>query len=141
MNDNQPRNGSAKYRGARWFKADLHVHTIDDFPGGRANLPDGLSGSPEDPSVLSAYARVFLQGVVASGVQVVGLTPHCPRIGSDPGTSAVWKIVDEWNSADDDDRIPFREKIFAVFPGFEPNVNDGANGYCQIKSGLATLDE
>ena len=25
--------------GARWFKADLHIHTIDDFPGGRAKLP------------------------------------------------------------------------------------------------------
>ena len=114
--------------GARWFRADLHVHTIDDLPGGRAKMPDGLSGSLEDPAMLSAYARAFLQGVVASGVQVVGLTPHSPRIGSDPGTSAVWKIVDEWNSADDDDGIPFREKIFAVFPGFEPNVNDGANG-------------
>ncbi|MCY4165844.1 MAG: AAA family ATPase [Gammaproteobacteria bacterium] len=114
--------------GARWFKTDLHVHTIDDIPGGRAKMPDGLSDAPNTPKVLSAYARHFLRGVIASGVQVVGLTPHSPRVRTDTNTSAVWKIVEEWNSANDDDGIPFREKIFAVFPGFEPNVNDGANG-------------
>lgn len=114
--------------GARWFKTDLHVHTIDDALGGRAKMPADMTGDPTDPDVLTAYARRFLQGVAASGVQVVGLTPHSPRVGSDSGTSAVWRIVEEWNSANDDDGVPFREKIFALFPGFEPNVNDGANG-------------
>ena len=114
--------------GARWFKADLHIHTIDDHLGGRAGFPDGLSGDPTDPEVLSRYAKLFLKGLVASGVQVAGLTPHSPRAGSGPETSAVWKIVEEWNRGEDDDGVPFREKVFAVFPGFEPNVNDGASG-------------
>ena len=114
--------------GARWFKADLHVHTIDDHPGGRAELPAGLSGDPADPDVLSRYARLFLKSSIANGVQVIGLTPHSPRAGSTPETSAVWKIVDEWNHGDDDDGVPFREKIYAVFLGFEPNVDDGASG-------------
>ena len=114
--------------GARWFKADLHVHTIDDHPGGRAELPAALSGDPADPDVLSRYARLFLRSSVAAGVQVIGLTPHSPRAGNTPETSAVWKVVDEWNQGDDDDGIPFREKIYAVFPGFEPNVDDGASG-------------
>ena len=114
--------------GARWFKADLHVHTIDDHPGGRAELPAALSGDPADSDVLSRYARLFLRSSVAAGVQVIGLTPHSPRAGNTPETSAVWKIVDEWNQGDDDDGIPFREKIYAVFPGFEPNVDDGASG-------------
>ena len=114
--------------GARWFKTDLHIHTIDDHPGGRAVLPAGLSGDPADPDVLSRYARLFLRGSVANGVRVLGLTPHSPRAGSTPETSAVWKIVDEWNEGDDEDGIPFREKIYAVFPGFEPNVDDGASG-------------
>lgn len=114
--------------GARWFKADLHIHTVDDHAGGRARLPEGLAGEPTDPEVLSRYAKQFLKGLVASGVQVVGLTPHSPRAGSGPETSAVWHIVDEWNRGEDDDGVPFREKIYAVFPGFEPNVNDGANG-------------
>lgn len=114
--------------GARWFKADLHIHTLDDHLGGRARLPDTLPGQPEDPKVLSRYARLFLQGLVAKGVQVAGLTPHSVRTGSTPETSAVWRIVEEWNNGEDDDGVPFREKIYAVFPGFEPNVNDGSTG-------------
>ncbi len=115
--------------GARWFRADLHVHTIDDHPGGRADLPAELSGGdPAAPDVLARYAALFLRGAFANGVQVIGLTPHSPRTGSIPETSAVWSIVEEWNRGVDDDGIPFREKIYAVFPGFEPNVNDGANG-------------
>ena len=30
--------------GARWLKADLHIHTVDDLPGGRAKMPSGLDG-------------------------------------------------------------------------------------------------
>lgn len=117
-----------KIPGARWYKVDLHVHTIDDYAGGRVEMPDGLSSDPQDPQVQSGYARLFLQRVVANGVQVVGLTPHSPRAGAGPDTSAVWKIVEEWNCGLDDDGVPFREKVFAVFPGFEPNLNDGSNG-------------
>ena len=114
--------------GARWFKADLQVHTIDDRAGGRAKMPAGLSGDPADPVVLAGYARRFLQAAVKNGVQVIGLTPHAPRAGEGPETSAVWRIVEEWNAGDDDDGAPFREKIHAVFPGFEPSFNDGNAG-------------
>ena len=114
--------------GARWFKADLHLHTIDDHPGGKAKLPEGVNGTPEEPAAQSAYARCFLQRLVETGVQVAGLTPHSPRAGSGPDSSAVWRIVDEWNEGIDDDEIPFREKVYAVFPGFEINVNAGKKG-------------
>ncbi len=113
--------------GARWFKADLHVHTIDDHHGGRAKLPDGLSGDPSDPEVMRRYARRFLEAAVARGVQVIGLTPHSPRAGTGPEHSAAWAIVDEWNEGEHEG-VPFREKIFAVFPGFEPNINVGSKG-------------
>ena len=114
--------------GARWFKADLHIHTIDDSAGGRAKMPKGLLGDPYDPDILSKYAKIFLQGLIAKGVQIVGLTPHSPRMEYNSQISAVWTIVDEWNNGNDDDDIPFREKIYAVFPGFEPNIKDGATG-------------
>lgn len=114
--------------GAQWFRADLHVHTLDDHHGGNVKWPAGLNGNPTDPGMLKRYARAFLQGVVRSRIKVLGLTPHSTRTGSSPETSAVWHIVDAWNSDNDDDGTPFREKIFAVFPGFEPNVNDGGKG-------------
>ena len=114
--------------GARWFKADLHVHTIDDHADGRAKMPTGLSGDPADPQTLADYARRFLQTVVECGVQIVGLTPHSPRAGDGPETSAVWRIVEEWNEGTDDDGTPFREKIYAVFPGFEPSLRNGKEG-------------
>ena len=114
--------------GARWFKADLQVHTIDDHAGGRAKTPADLSGDPADPAVLERYARLFLQAAVKERVQVIGLTPHSPRAGEGPATSAVWRIVDEWNAGVDDDGAPFRKKIHSVFPGFEPSFNNGKKG-------------
>lgn len=114
--------------GARWFKGDLHLHTIDDRPGGRAKWPAGLSGEPGEPESLRAYARRFLQAAIANDVHVLGLTPHSPRGGSDSDTSAVWRIVDEWDTGSDDDGVAFRDKIYAVFPGFEPSFRDGKQG-------------
>ena len=112
----------------RWFKADLHIHTIDDLPGGRVKMPSGISVDPQSPETILAYARRFLQSAVERGVQVLGVTPHSPRVGTAGETSAVWRIVEEWNNGDDDDGVPFREKIYAVFPGFEPSLYDGKSG-------------
>jgi len=114
--------------GARWFKGDLHIHTIDDLDGGRAKMPHGISGDPKDPEVLGRYARSFLQGVIAKGIQVIALTPHSPRLGSGHEAGAVWKIIDEWNDGNDDDGVPFREKVYAIFPGFEPSLKNGSQG-------------
>jgi hypothetical protein len=114
--------------GARWLKADLHLHTIDDHPGAKAKMPSGISGELDNPAVLAAYARAFLTSAARTGMQVLGLTPHCPRAGAAPETSAVWHIVDAWNNASDDDGVPFREKIYAVFPGFEPTLKEGREG-------------
>ena len=114
--------------GARWFKADLHIHTIDDRPGGRAKLPAGVNGPADAVETIAAYARRFLQSAVAREVRVLGITPHAIRVGDDAATSAAWRIVEEWNSGSDSDGIPFREKIYAVFPGFEPSLKQGRNG-------------
>ena len=114
--------------GARWFKADLHIHTIDDHPGRRAKIPAGLNGPPGSEETIAAYARRFLQGAVRQGVRVLGVTPHSPRAGEGPETSAVWRIVEEWSGGIDDDGQPFHDKLYAVFPGFEPSFRDGASG-------------
>ena len=114
--------------GARWFKADLHVHTMDDLPSGRAGMPPGIDGPPASEGVISAYARSFLQGAVERRVQVLGVTPHSPRVADSAESSAVWRIVEEWSRGADDDGKPFREKIYAVFPGFEPCMRNGRSG-------------
>ena len=115
--------------GARWFKADLHVHTIDDMPGARAKMPPDLGASSDSDQTITDYARCFLRKAAERQVRVIGITPHSPR--AETGrvqASAVWRIVEEWNSGVDDDGTPFREKIFAVFPGFEPALNNGRSG-------------
>ena len=91
-------------------------------------MPSDISGELQDPRTIKAYARKFLQSAVERGVRVIGITPHSPRVGLSQETSAVWQIVEEWNSGIDDDRVPFREKVYAVFPGFEPSLKDGRSG-------------
>ena len=112
--------------GARWFKTDLHVHTVDDLPGGRAKMPPGLPGPVASEQAITAYARCFLKQAIERNVHVIALTPHSPRV--DAGTSVAWRVVEEWNAGVDDDGTPFRDKIYAVFPGFEPSLKDGKSG-------------
>ena len=125
------RNPSANWHqdvpGARWFKADLHVHTIDDYPGKKAKPPAGMQ-LPNTQAGIQEYAKRFLQVAVENGVQVLALTPHSPRFPSLHDQSAVWAIVNAWNDGDDDDGVPFRQKVYAVFPGFEPSVKQGSAG-------------
>lgn len=124
----RPTSGWDSVPGTRWFRADLHLHTLDDHPGGRAKLPAGVTGSPDAPGTVRAYARAFLRAAVAAGLGVLGVTPHAVRCGGAPESSAVWQIVETWNTDDDDDGVPFRDKIFAVFPGFEPSFREGKDG-------------
>ena len=114
--------------GARWFKTDLHVHTIDDLPGGRAKMPPGLPGPAASDQAITAYARCFLKKAVEHNVRVIALTPHSPRIDAGRQISAAWRIVEEWNAGMDDDGTPFRDKVYAVFPGFEPSLHNGRSG-------------
>ena len=114
--------------GTRWFKADLHIHTIDDMPGGRAKMPDSMGKYDRISDTILEYSHRFLQAAVDKGVQVLGITPHSPRMGDSNGDSAVWGIVDEWKNGKDENGRPFRDSIYAVFPGFEPSFNNGKDG-------------
>lgn len=91
-------------------------------------MPPDITGDPRSSDTITAYARCFLRSAVERGVQVLGVTPHSPRVGIAAEASAVWRIVEEWNSGVDHDNVPFRKKIYAVFPGFEPSLNDGRSG-------------
>lgn len=113
--------------GARWFRADLHIHTLDDYPGGRIHW-GGRATEPIDDALLSDYARATLKTAIARGVEVLGLTPHAVYCQGHEALSSVWRLVETWNSDSDDDGVPFRDKVYAVFPGFEPSLADGARG-------------
>jgi len=121
-------NWNREVPGTRWFKTDLHIHTMDDLPGKRIKMPPGITGPPESEETVAKYARRLLKCAIERGVQVLGLTPHSPRIGTTGDISAVWRIVEEWNNGVDDNDIPFRNQVYAVFPGFEPAFNDGQKG-------------
>ena len=110
--------------GARWFRADLHVHTLDDHPGGRIRW----SGQGVDEAAVRAYARELLDTAASLGIEVLGLTPHAIHVDTEETLSAVWTVVDTWNEGVADDGIPYRDKIYAVFPGFEASMADGARG-------------
>lgn len=110
--------------GTRWFRADLHIHTIDDPP---RELPADLSGERTNPAVLEGYARHVLDAAVAQGVEVLGLTPHSAYV--QVGVSAVLSVRDLWMTGTRaSDGRPYRDLIFAVYPGFEPNFQDGKHG-------------
>ena len=113
--------------GARWFKADLHIHTIDDHPG-RAKTPGAIKGDWTTEENVERYARLLLQAAAKRQVHVLGLTPHSARLGDNGDASAAWQIVEEWNHGVDDDGIPFHDKVYAVFPGFEPSLREGQGG-------------
>lgn len=110
--------------GTRWFRADLHLHTLDDP---YVDLPQGISGQRSDAAVLRAYAEAFLDAAIDQGIEVLGLTPHAASV--DHGVSAAWTIVETWLSGlQPASGRPYRDLIYAVYPGFEPNFADGNKG-------------
>jgi len=110
--------------GTRWFRADLHLHTLDDP---YIALPPGIDGERDAAPVLRAYAERFLDAAVAQGIEVLGLTPHAACIKA--GISAAWTIIETWeNGRQASSGRAYRDLIYVVYPGFEPSFADGNNG-------------
>ena len=128
--------------GTRWFRADLHLHTIDDPT---VQLPTGIEGERIDNVVRDAYAQRFLDSAVDQGIEVLGLTPHRAFMAS--GISSTLDIVELWKTGTHESSgRPYRELVYAVYPGFEPSFNDGNPGLhliwvqigsCRILSSIA----
>ena len=62
-------------------------------------MPPGLPGPAASQQAITAYARCFLKQAIERNVHVIALTPHSPRV--EAGTSAIWRIVEEWNTGVD----------------------------------------
>ena len=111
--------------GARWFRADLQVHTLDDHPGGRVRPQPG----PDvDESAAKAHATALLEAAVCAEVQVLGLTPHAVRCGGDGSASCLWETLTLWKDGQDSTGVDYRSRIYAVYGGFEVSVHDGRKG-------------
>lgn len=103
------------------------MHTIDDYPGGRISWGD-RAASPMDAGTIERYARRLLDTAIARGVEVIGLTPHAVYCDSQEDLSGVWRIVEVWSTETDESGVAYRDRIYAVFPGFEASMADGARG-------------
>ena len=89
--------------GARWFKADLHIHTIDDRPGGRAKLPAGVNGPADAAETIAAYARRFLR-LTGMDRELAGVAGRLSKLDDDlavaeQGLDAIVRTVDGGDDA------------------------------------------
>ena len=128
LNDKKAKVGNAKFLVRDGSKQIFISTLLMTIAGGGAKIPSCIRGAVDESTKIDDYATCFLRGAVKRGIQVLGVTPHSPRFGTSNDLSAVWKIVDKWNFAVDDDDVPFREKIYAIFPGFESSLKDGSSG-------------
>lgn len=87
-----------------------------------------MSGGAQREDATERYAHALLKAAISADIHVLGLTPHSARLDGGRGGSAVWTALDIWSNGVDAEGVPYRESIYAIFPGFEPSLNDGASG-------------
>jgi len=107
------------YKGMRWLKCDLHMHTPVD---GRHWCGDHLEAGCE-----AAAAKMFADACLQQGLDVVGITEH--NFLSKDFISHLQKAFDEIERE-------FKKKIY-MFPGFEieADVGKGMHVLCLFELG------
>jgi ABC-type lipoprotein export system ATPase subunit len=113
-----------EYKGMRWLKCDLHVHTPEDskFWGDNATkLPDPrrpkINGC-RDEAEIQEKARQYLRRCYEIGLEVVAITDHNFSIKSDPRDWFAVHLVEQRKSiAKEFDRQPI-----TILPGFEVDI-------------------
>jgi predicted nucleic acid-binding Zn-ribbon protein len=116
------RDWHAEVPGTRFFRADLHVHTVDDPP---VRAMDPGFDADAGPEAMETYARRVLEAAIDQGIEVLGLTPHRAH---DNGESAVMAIVELWRDGVRESGERYRDRVYAVYPGFEPNFGEDRSG-------------
>lgn len=114
----------SEYKGIRWLKCDLHVHTPED---NRHWLDDELKlGEPRRPrtegqcdeSGIQEKARHFLRRCHELNLQVIGVTDHNLTTKTDPRDWFLVHLVEQNRSVARD----MGRKPLYIFPGFEINI-------------------
>ena len=97
--------------GVRWFKGDLHLHTIDDHLGGRAKVPSGIiaqllaaeiaAGDSPMTTTASDPQIVLRQPAAAPALLAAdqGVTDALESVIADNTKrvyAAQWRLFNEW---------------------------------------------
>jgi ABC-type cobalamin/Fe3+-siderophores transport system ATPase subunit len=113
-----------EYKGMRWLKCDLHVHTPDDSqfwsdPPTKLSDPrrPKKNGCPDEADI-QEKARQFLRRCYEIGLEVIAITDHNFSIRSDPRDWFAVHLVEQRKSvAKEFDRQPI-----TILPGFEIDI-------------------
>jgi hypothetical protein len=109
-------NMSSEYRGMRWFKCDLHVHTPEDgrnWKDSTCRLPN-----PRKEEDLQEKARLFLDRCHQSELDCIGVVDHNFSAERDSRKWFLTHLIEQNGTAAQD---AGREPL-VIFPGFELDI-------------------
>ncbi len=107
---------SREYRGMRWLKCDLHVHTPEDARHWTDS--DLRLSSPRNERDLQDKARCFLHRCHQLGLQSIGIVDHNFSTESNPRMWFLTHLIEQNESVSGSlGRLPL-----VIFPGFEIDI-------------------
>ncbi len=113
-----------EYKGMRWLKCDLHIHTPDDskfWLDSPTKLSDPrrpkINGCPDEADI-QEKARLFLRRCYEVGLEVIALTDHNFSIKSDPRDWFAVHLVEQRKSVAKE----FGKQPITILPGFEVDI-------------------
>lgn len=115
---------SYEYKGMRWLKCDLHVHTPDDsrfwnHPPTKLSDPRRpKTNGCQDEADIQKKARLFLRRCYEVGLEVIALTDHNFSIKSDPRDWFAVHLVEQRKSVAKE----CGKQPITILPGFEVDI-------------------
>lgn len=107
---------SPGFQGMRWFKCDLHVHTLED--GRHWGDPNLRLPSPRNEQDLQEKARVFLKKCHALGLECIAVVDHNFSTESEPRNWFLTHLIEQNKTVgESENRSPL-----IIFPGFELDI-------------------
>lgn len=109
-------NPSLEYRGMRWFKCDLHVHTPEDTRNW--NDDDCRLASPRSEQDLQEKARGFLKRCHELDLECIAVTDHNFSAETDPRSWFLTHMIEQNETVAN----AAGRKPLIIFPGFELDI-------------------
>ncbi len=112
------------YRGMRWFKCDLHVHTpedsahwLDDDMHLASPRRPRTEGDPDEEDI-QHKARKYLERCYGLGLEVIGVSDHNFSDCSEPRDRFLTHVIQQNNTVAE----KMDTKPIWIFPGFEVDI-------------------